>query len=246
MEINHKQNHDQIKNVNNSNIGIYKERSLHAAIKSYYEPDLTRHETPLLGYIADIYNEAGVTEVQTRDFFLLRKKLEAFLPEFPVTIIYPAIRQKWLLWIDPKTGEVSSRRRSPKIGTPYSIYDELYGIKTLLTHTNLRIKVLMVDVEEYRQLNGWSQDRKRGSTRTERIPVGIGDEVLINNKHDYLKLIPDTLPSFFYTADFARNAKISRYSAQKALNILYYVEIATRTGRNKKGYIYTVNKNFSE
>ncbi|MHB1152303.1 MAG: hypothetical protein ACYCWE_12670 [Eubacteriales bacterium] len=231
---------EDYKILNNNNIGIFKERTLHAALKSYYEPDRTRQEQPLLGYIADIYNEEGVTEIQTQGFYSMKKKLEIFLPEFPVTIVYPAVRQKWLIWINPETGEVTSKRRSPKFGTPYIVFDELYSIRTLLTHKNLRLKIVMVDVEEYRQLNGWSRDKKRGSTRNERIPVGMGDEITINNKYDYIKLIPDNLPSSFYTADYAKNAEISRSSAQTALNVLNSVDAVERIGRDKKGYIYKI------
>lgn len=227
--------------VNNSNIGTYKERTLHAALKNYYEPDQTRHEQPLMGYIADIFNENGVMEIQTRDFYAMKKKLETFLPEFPVTIIYPAVRQKWLIWINPETGETTPRRRSPKIGTPYAIFNELYGIRSLVTHTNLRLRIISVDIEEYRQLNGWSRDKKRGSTRSERIPVGIGDEIAVDNKRDYLKFIPEGLPSSFYSIDFAKSVKLNRSSAQNALYILNAVEAVERIDRDKKGYIYKIN-----
>ena len=227
--------------VNNSNIGIYKERTLHAALKNYYEPDQSRHEQPLMGYIADIYNEKGVMEVQTRDFYAMKKKLETFLPEFPVTIIYPAVRQKWLIWVNPETGENTPRRKSPKVGTPYAVFNELYSIRSLITHANLRLRIISVDLDEYRQLNGWSRDKKHGSTRSERIPVGIGDEILINNKQDYHKLIPEGLPSTFNSTDFAQFGKLNRSTAQNALYVLNAVKAVERIDRNKKGYIYKSN-----
>jgi hypothetical protein len=226
------------KRINNNNIGTYKERTLHAALKCYYEPDRTRHEQPLMGYIADIINEDGVTEIQTRGFYSMKKKLETFLPELTVTIVYPAVRQKWLVWINPDTGETTSKRRSPKIGTPYIVFNELYYIRSLLIHPNLRLKVVMVDVEEYRRLDGWSNDKKRGSTRNERIPVGMGDEIAVNNISDYIKLIPDVLPDSFNTAGYAKSAGINKASAQNALNVLNLVGAVNRSGRDKKGYIY--------
>ena len=33
--------------------------------------------------------------------------------------------------------------------------------------------MLLIDIEEYKLLNGWSYDKKRGSVRYDRIPVGI-------------------------------------------------------------------------
>jgi hypothetical protein len=225
---------------NNIKIGTLKERTLHAVLKNHYEPDRRCHEQPFLGYIADILNNTGITEIQTRDLYTMRKKLETFLPVIPVTVVYPAVRQKWLIWIDPETGEVTSKRRSPKTGTPYVIFSELYGIKSLLTQPNLRIKVVMVDVEEYRRLDGWSRNKKRSSSRCERIPVGIGNEITVNNLSDYIKLIPDTLPDVFNTTDFAKCAGLSKTGAQNALNVLYSIGTVIRSGRDKKGYYYKI------
>ncbi len=233
---------DIFKNPNNGRIGTYGERTLHAVLKNYYEPDQSRHEQPFMGYIADICNEKGVTEIQTRNFNTMRKKLGTFLEKTPVTIVYPAVRRKWLLWIDPETGEITPKRRSPKTGTPYIVFNELYRIKSMLCHANLHLKILMVDLEEYRQLNGWSRDKKHGATRSERIPVGFGDEIDIYDKSDYIKLVPENLPSVFYAEDFGKNAHISRSCAQTALNILNFTETVERIGRDKKGFAYKIKK----
>ena len=76
------QNHERY------NIGTYRERSQHLILKHYFEPDSDRHEIPLEGYIADIYSEAGVIEIQTSSFGALQSKLEAFLRNYPVTLVY--------------------------------------------------------------------------------------------------------------------------------------------------------------
>jgi len=229
-----------------SQIGTYKERTLHAALKIYFEPDTARHEIPFKGFIADILNENGIMEIQTKQFGRMRRKLDAFLPEMPVTIVYPVTRVKWLIWIDPETGAVTKKRRSPKVGTPYEVYYELYAISSYLRQPNLRIKIVMVDTEDYRTLDGWSKDRKRGSTRAERIPVGIGEEIDIQCLADYRKLIPEDLPESFTSADFARKAKLSRSSAQTALNILSQIGVVQRVGRDKVGYHYQMAETIGE
>ena len=47
-------------------IGTLGEKSLHAALKLYYEPDSSRHEIPVGQYVADIVNEEGIIEIQTK------------------------------------------------------------------------------------------------------------------------------------------------------------------------------------
>ena len=43
-------------------IGILNERTLHAALKRYYEPDTSCHEVRYKGYVADVLNAQGVIE----------------------------------------------------------------------------------------------------------------------------------------------------------------------------------------
>ena len=59
-------------------IGTLGEKSLHLILKSYYEPLYALHEQKLGRYVADILNEDGVIEIQTRSLSAMRKKLEAF------------------------------------------------------------------------------------------------------------------------------------------------------------------------
>ena len=88
-----------------ASIGTYGERALHAALKRLIEPDESLHERPYHGCVVDVLRPDGVFEVQTRAFDRLRGKLGRLLPDTAVTVVYPAVRQKWLVWVDPDTGE---------------------------------------------------------------------------------------------------------------------------------------------
>jgi hypothetical protein len=163
------------------------------------------------------------------------------LPDQPVTIVYPIAYQKWLLWIDEETGEVTKRRLSPRRGAAYDIFPELYRIKSYLSHRNLRIHIMRIDMEEYRLLNGWSDDRKKGSWRMDRIPVGIHDELMLSSRCDYLKLIPESLAEPFTSRDFAKAARISAGNAQTALNILNDLGSVRRIGKISRAFAYERN-----
>ena len=82
-------------------IGMQMEKTLHAVLKAYEDPEEDHQEIPIEEYIADIYNENGITEIQTAGFDRLRNKLQCFLPLYPVTVVYPIPAQKWVIWIDP-------------------------------------------------------------------------------------------------------------------------------------------------
>ena len=80
----------------------------------------------------------------------MRRKLDAFLKIYPVTIVYPIPHVKWLSWIDEESGEMSQKRKSPKKGNPYVAFKELYKIRPFLKNENLRFRFALIDMEEYR------------------------------------------------------------------------------------------------
>ena len=149
-------------------IGVLSEKTIHAVVKNYLEPDPARQERQIGSYVADIYDGHEIMEIQTRSFRSLRDKLRLFLELCPVTVVYPIPAEKWLYWVDRESGERSGGRKSPKRGKPYDVFYELYQIKPYVLHPNFRLKLLLLSLEEYRFLDGWSRDRKKGSSRMDR------------------------------------------------------------------------------
>lgn len=229
---------------NNKGIGTLSEKTLHAVLKLYYEPDEDKHEVAMSGYYADIYNDKGIIEIQTRQLNKLRDKLSVFLQDYHVTVVYPLPFNKWLSWVNPDNGEVQGRRKSPRHFTEYDAFYELYKIKSYLKNPNLSINLVLMDMEEYKLLNGWSYDKKRGSTRYDRVPVGIRRIVKFDRIEDYMQLVPADLKEDFTVKDFAMAAGVSVEASRYTLNILNYLEIVKCTGRVKNGYVYNVTEEF--
>lgn len=219
-------------------IGTLGEKTVHSVLKYYLSPDLLNHEIKVGGFVADICTGNEIIEIQTRNFDKLRRKLQTFLAFAPVTIVYPIPSTKWIRWVNPQTGEISPRRKSPKIGKPYSIFPELYKIKEYLINPNLKLKILMIDLEEYRLLNGWSEDKKRGSTRSDRIPTDLVEEYVIVGKDGYKQLIPAQLEEEFTVKDYKKASGISLKASQTALHVLNYVGAIERIGKNGRSFVY--------
>ncbi len=221
-------------------IGTLGEKTLHAVLKNYYEPHTENHEIKVGGFVADIVGENGVIEIQTRDFSKLRRKLENFLEFCNVTIVYPIPQIKHLSWMDMETGELTNKRKSPKKGKIHDVIPELYKIKYALDNPRINLCLVMLEVEEIRYLNGWSKDKKKGSSRCDRIPTRLIDEVHINSINDYRVFLPQTLPNEFTSLDYSKHCKITRTVAQTALNIFTYLEIIERIGKNGNTIIYRI------
>jgi len=223
-------------------IGTLSEKTVHAILKNYIQPDEDHQEIPIENYVADIYNDGEIIEIQTRHFNKMRSKLQAFLPLYPVTVVYPIPREKWVIWIDEESGELSKPRKSPLKGTRYTVFPELYKIKMFLKDPNLRFKLVLMDMEEYKLLNGWSKDKKKGSTRFDRIPTELVEEVEINCIEDYMQFVPYELEGEFTVKDFAKAAHIPAKLAGVVVNILHHMGTLKHIGKQGKAYLYQITE----
>ncbi|MDO4285405.1 MAG: hypothetical protein Q4C60_08725 [Eubacteriales bacterium] len=218
-------------------IGMQKEKTLHAVVKQYEDPDEDHHEIPVEGYIADIFTGTQIIEIQNGNFNKMRGKLAAFLPLYPVRIVYPMPYEKWIYWINPETGELNKKNKCAGRGNFYQAFRELYRIRPFLSHPNLSIELLLIDMEEYRLQDGWDRSGKRGSHRYDRIPLTLRDSLLLTCPQDYRLFVPYDLPEPFTCADFGRAAGI-RGSFSAILLMLTELGVVARVGKRGNAYLY--------
>ena len=223
-------------------IGTLQEKSVHSVIKNYLAPDSSKQEIQIEGFVADIFTGSEIIEVQTGNFQQMRRKLKTFLPLYPVTIAYPIHQTKWIRWINPQSGEISPPRKSPKRGSAYSILPELYKIKNFLLDPNLKLHIIITDMEDYRYLDGWGKNKKNRATKCDIVPTKLIDEVTIADKSEYKKLIPDSLVKGFTSKDYKKASRLSLKESQTALNILHHVGAVERVSKEGNAYIYDISK----
>ncbi len=147
-------------------------------------------------------------------------------------IVYPIPHIKYVTWIDPETGELEKRNRSPFTGSWYEAFRPLYRIREHLGHPNLAVDLLLVDMEEYRIRDGWGNGGKRGSHRFDRIPSSIFDVMTLETPADYAALLPDDLPEIFTAKDLSNCVGIRRKSVSfsSVMNIMVLMQAAEMTG----------------
>lgn len=220
-------------------IGTLGEKSIHAVLKNYLAPDQLNHEIKFKNYYADIVTPERIIEIQTQSFDRLRNKLSVFLKESPVTIAYPIAHTKWLCWVDKDSGEVSPRRKSPKTGKAVQILPELYKIKDYLLDPGLTIHLLFIDLEEYKFLNGWSKDKKKGAEKVDRIPIGLTGEMFLKSPSDYWLLLPENLDNPFTSKEFSKASGLKNISLSAALKLLLQMGVIEQTGKKGRAFLYT-------
>lgn len=221
------------------NIGTYKEKKMHIMLKKYFEPDPQYHEIPTNGFIADIRRDGTITEIETSGFSGLKPKLEAYLGEFRVNLVYPMAAKRYISWIDPETHEISQRRQSPKKANAYDVLFEMVRILPYVKNENLTVLAPLLEVDEYRMLDGWSRDRKKGSHRYERVPTDIYDILEFRTDDDFRRCIPENCTDDFTVGEFAKAAKIQTSDARAVMKVMEERGVVRFTGKQGRSFHFT-------
>ncbi|MBQ9902459.1 MAG: hypothetical protein IJM51_08785 [Clostridia bacterium] len=230
----------------NHSIGTLREKSLHAVLKWYYEPDGSRHELPVGDYIADIVGEDGIIEIQTRGLSHLKPKLTGLLELCRVTVVHPVIVSRRVISLDSATGEIISIRRSPKHGSIYREMRELYSLRDMIANEKLTLKFPFLTADEYRTFGVKTNRRKkqrthRGEYTSDVVPTDILDELTLAALPDYAMLIPAGLPEVFSAAGFASAAGTEEANARMAVNLLIKTGLVIPVGKDGKRKIFSLS-----
>ena len=219
-------------------IGTLNEKRMHIALKRFVCADESKYEIDMgKRFVADVKHDEEIFEIQTGSLYPLKAKLEHYLEtsDCHVTVVHPLPMKKYRVWIDPETGESQPRRRVAGITNVFGGAHELVYISEALATGRVAVWFLFIEEEEYRFLDGRGKDKKKRSSRFERLPVDIFDEVVFAEKSDYLALIPEGLSESFTTEEYRKAAKIPHskhaYMALAALANIGIIEEAEKKGR---------------
>ena len=245
--------------LSGESIGTMGEKRLHRTLKYYFCGDETKHEVRVIpksdeaveqvresgasgkgGYIADALDGENIIEIQTGSFYPLKPKIKFYIEntDHRITVVHPIAELKHVIWIDPQCGEISKRNRSPKKGTSSDMLPELYWLSEYIKNDRLSFKIMLLEIDEYRILNGWSKDRKKGADKYDKIPVRLCDIIDVNSENLNETLVPQGLPDNFLSADFSKLTKLKGRKLSSALKLLCILGLIEKGERGAKGFVY--------
>lgn len=219
-------------------IGTLNEKPLHAALKAIYAQDNSQLEHRIGRYVVDIFDSGHITEIQTANFSSISKKLQALLPKYPITLVYPIAQEKWIIKL-PRTSEGKpTRRKSPKKQNHTALFLELVRIPTLLAHPNLQIDIVLTQEEEVRQFDGNRGWRKKGWVTEERKLIQILERQSVQSPRELLELFSIELPESFLTSDLAKLMNCPQWVAQKAAYCFKHLQLIEPIGKQRNAILY--------
>jgi hypothetical protein len=222
-------------------IGTLSENSLHAAIKQFLRMPGDQLEQPLGSYIIDIVRDHTLYEVQIKNFYSLRPKLTRLLDSYAVHIVFPIPVKKWILRKDAD-GHPNKRRKSPKKGSIYQLFNQVVYLPDYLPHPNLFIDILFIEQEDIWINDGKGSWRRKGWSLFDQRLLHVLESKQFCGVDDYQKLLPSDLPVLFRNIDLSTTAKIPLPLARKMTYTLTKAGILVMQGKAGKSNLYMLSE----
>jgi len=224
--------------IRNNKIGTKNESSLHRTLKFQYAGKGGRTEEAVGEYVADGISKAGeYIEVQTGNFAPLKKKVKEFASLGKVRIIHPIAVRKIIEVYDTK-GSKLYRRKSPKTGSLWDLFDALLYAPELPLIKGVTIEVVLADITEKRVKDGKGSWRRKGISIKDRELAAWHESVLFKKPGDYLRFVPFKKTEEFTVSLLADKAGVDKWTARKALYVLTKMKVVKRIGKKGNSWVY--------
>lgn len=216
------------------------ETSLHRQLKELYADGDAEQEARLGSYRIDVIAGDELVEIQHGSLAAIRDKVGNLVKRHRMLIVKPLVIRKRIVKQDAKSGNVVSRRLSPKRGSVLDLFHELIYFTRVYPHKNLVLEVPLVDIEEWRYPG---HGRRRRWRRNDHV---VEDQKLLEvrqihrfrTSRDLTELIPSDLPSPFHTGHLAESLGVDRWVAQRVAYCLREMNAVAEIGKDRNTRLY--------
>lgn len=222
-------------------IGTLGERSLHAQLKTYYAKPGDLLEEKVAEYWVDIRRGESILEIQTGNFSGMKRKLEALLPTRPVHVIHPVAVEKWITKMAKDNLTLISRRKSPKRGSLYDLFDELVYFPHFIGDPNFTVEVALVKEEEFRCEDGLGSWRRRGTSIRDHILLDVTSQVTFARARDFLQVLPPGWTGPSTNKELAAVLKQPAFRIARMTYCLLRMGLLRLEGKRGRSLLYALN-----
>jgi len=220
-------------------IGTLGEKSLHSSLKDWYAQPGDRLEVEVDGFHIDIIRKNLLIEIQTGNFSSLKRKLNILIQNHPLRLVFPIAQAKWIVRLAADGVTQLGRRKSPKKGNLFHLFQELVSIPDLIKNPNFSLEILSIQEEEIRCDDGTGSWRRKGLRIADHRLIEVISRHIFKEPSDFLSLIPGDLPESYSTEDLAKSIKQPRWIAQKMTYCLRKMGLIEIVGKNGNSLLYS-------
>ena len=219
-------------------IGELNERSLHRALKARYATPGSATEQAVEGFVADVVVGDRLVEIHTGNFSPLKRKLPRLLQHHPVTLVYPIAKDRYIVKVPDDPDAKTTRRKSPKHGSVYQVFEPLASIPRLLAHPRFTLELALVVEDAVRVWDDRARRRRGGWVTVDRQLVEVVETLRIRRMRDLFALLDAKLPAEFTTRDLAGAMQSSRRLGQQAAFCLREAGVTEICGKVGNALVY--------
>ena len=214
-----------------SGIGTYNEKIIHLVLKKFFCEDESRHEVKEGRFVADAATDDRIFEIQTGGFYPLKKKISSYLEDThkKITVVCPMNAKRRMIWVDAESGDMGEPRRVTPGKPKTKFLRELMWIAPVADFSRLEFKLVFLDVDEYRLLDGLGAEKKIKATKIDRIPKELVDIVTLDSREALAAfLLPANLPREFRIKEFEKATGLKKKGVSAGLRALEQLGIIER------------------
>ena len=216
------------------------ETSLHRDLKTLYAGRDAQFEVSLGGYRIDVTSEGRLVEIQHGSLAAIRDKVRTLLKDHTVVVVKPIVVDKVLVRRECKDGLVTSRRKSPKRGTLFDLFDDLVHFTRVFPHQRLTLDVPLVEVEEWRYPGHGRRRRWRLNDYQveDQKLVAVHATYRFQTAADLARLVGNGLPQPFHTGHLAQLLQVQRWIAQRIAYCFRQTGAVREVGKQGNARLY--------
>lgn len=219
------------------------ESNLHAAIKDWYAVPGDLFEEKVDGSVIDLVRDGVLIEIQTKNFYAIRKKLVRLLKNHRVRLVHPISKEKWISRFTPGASLIS-RRRSSRPGKLIDIFDELVRIPDLVGDENFSLDVLMIRDEEVRCDDGKGSWRRKGVSVTDRVLLEVCERHEFRCARDFLSFIPESVLPRFTNRSLAQAHRVPAFKARRATYCMKKMGLIEVIDKNRNEQVFELSEKY--
>lgn len=190
------------------------------------------------GYVIDIRRDDLLIEIQMGNFTSIKKKLHHLLKNHHVRLIYPVIREKWIVRLAADGETTQSRRKSPRKGRAEDVFRELVRIPTIITQPNFTLELLIVRAEQMLIDDGEGSWRRKGWSIHDTRLLEVEQSLVFCSPKDLLAMLPVELADPFTNRDLVKCAGLRLPIAQKMTYCLRQLGMLGVIGKKGRAHLY--------
>ena len=227
-------------NGNETSFASARETSLHLDLKGWYVRPGDQVEAPVGSYKIDIIRGRQLIEIQTGNFSALKPKLAELLPVYPLRVVHPIARERWIRRVSADN-EPISQRKSPKRGRVEELFTQLVRLPEVVKDPNFSLEILLIQDEVIYRNDGRGSWRRKGWSIADRVLLDVLDSLLLSSPADYAQLLPGDLESSFTNSDLVAKLNIRPRLAGQMTYCLRKMGTIDLVGKRGRANLYRLN-----